>query len=231
METPAARALADVARLGGYAAVEPRVAGVPVADVYGGGGLLDGRIATVRDALACDDRVAASVAFQGFAASLVTPPLAAAVVHGVLPLLPPGALHWEPTPSGPWRQSCADPDGRAVPGVEEAADALADALLGPHLAALAAAVRERVPVSEQVLWGDAASATAAAKRLVVAQWPAHAGRAAAVTARLLDTGPLAGTGERRPPTGPDRVWSFRRRSCCLVYRAPGMGTCEDCVLA
>jgi ferric iron reductase protein FhuF len=37
-------------------------------------------------------------------------------------------------------------------------------------------------------------------------------------------GPLAGTG-RRLPDG-----RFVRRSCCLLYRLPGAGTCLDCIL-
>ena len=29
----------------------------------------------------------------------------------------------------------------------------------------------------------------------------------------------------------DRLWTFRRRSCCLYYRVPGSGgLCDDCVL-
>jgi ferric iron reductase protein FhuF len=228
--TRVAGALADVARLGGYATVLPDVTGVPVARLHGPGALLGRRIARVRSALACDDRVAASIAFQGFAASLVTPPLATAVVHGLVPALPPDALHWEPTGSGPWRQSCANPAGRPVPGTEEAAAALAEALVEPHLAPLVAAVRARTSVSARVLWGNAASAVAGAKRLVAVEWPEHAGRAADVAAGLLETGPFAGLGEFRPPRPPDHGWTYRRRTCCLIHRAPAGGLCGDCVL-
>jgi ferric iron reductase protein FhuF len=93
-----------------------------------------------------------------------------------------------------------------------------------------AAVRAQVPVSEQVLWGNAASSVASGKRLVVAERPAAATRAAEVAAGLLATGPLAGRGELLAPQEPDRVWSFRRHSCCLYYRARDGGLCGDCVL-
>lgn len=218
-----AAVLADVARLGGYATVVPAVEGAPVARVYGDGPELGRRLAQVRATLHCDERVAASLAQQGFAASLVTPPFAAAVVHGVLPLLGPDELHWRETGSGPWRQSCAGPRGRLVTGEDDAVAALAGALLDPHLHPLVAAVRARASVSPTVLWGNAASAVAAAGRLVAAEWPEHAGRAAAVVRGLLATGPFAGTGEFRGR-------AYRRRSCCLFHRAPGGGLCGDCVL-
>lgn len=232
-----ARALHDVARAGPFFAVSTGPAGAvpdgaqPVADVLAGrGDALVRRIAHVRTVLGSDDRVAASVTFQGLAALLVAAPFAAAVVHGVLPALTPSALHWTPRTDGPWALWCADPDGRAVPDPADAAAGLADLLLDQHLGPLAAAVRERVAVSEKVLHGNTASTVAATRRLVVAQWPAAHGRATEVAERLLDSGVLAGTGERIAARAPDRGWSFRRRSCCLYYRARDGGLCGDCVL-
>lgn len=230
MEISAVAALADVARLGGYAVVGPGRDGVPVAEVYGPGPVLDERVAHVGRALRCSDRVAASVAFQGLAALLVTPPFAAAVVHGLLPVLTPRTLHWAPSTTGLWRQGCPDPPGVPVPDAGAAAAALAGALVEPHLAALVAAVRSRVSVSPRVLWGSAASAVAGAKRLVVLTWPEHADRAGDVARGLLGAAPLAGTGELRAPEPPDRGWTYRRRSCCLIHLAPGGGICGDCVL-
>ena len=45
--------------------------------------------------------------------------------------------------------------------------------------------------------------------------------------------PSGATGRllRLDDTDPDTEWAFRRRSCCLYVRAPGGGTCGDCVLA
>jgi hypothetical protein len=99
-------------------------------------------------------------------------------------------------------------------------------------APLVAAVRAQVPVAERLLWGNAASTVAAAKRLLVLQRPAAADRAADVAQAVLARGPFAGAGELLPPHDPDRNWSFRRRSCCLYYRVPGSeGLCDDCVLS
>ncbi|QJY47136.1 (2Fe-2S)-binding protein [Pseudonocardia broussonetiae] len=233
-----AGALHDVARAGPFFTVATGPAGSapdgahPVADACAGRtDALVRRIAHVRTVLGSDDRVAASVTFQGLAALLVAAPFAAAVVHGVLPALSPSALHWAPRTDGPWELWCADPGGRPVPDPADAAAGLADLLLDQHLRPLAAAVRERVAVSEKVLHGNTASTVAATRRLVVAQWPAVHDRATEVAERLLDTGVLAGTGERLAPRPPDRGWSFRRRSCCLYYRARDGGLCGDCVLA
>lgn len=225
--------LADVARAGPFFTVDTGPAGAgrrPVGDLYEGDRALVERIAYVRAALRSDDRVAASITYQGLAALLVSAPFAAAVVHGVLPALTPSTLHWTPGSGSPWELWCPAPGGVAVPDPDDAADALLTAVVDAHLVPLARAVRARVSVSERVLHGNAASTVAAARRLVTAQWPGSAERAAHVAGRLLGSGVLAGTGERVAPQPPDRGWSFRRRSCCLYHRVPGGGLCGDCVL-
>lgn len=226
--------LADVAGAGPFFTVGtgPAAPGHrPVRDLYEGDAALAERIAHVRTALRSDDRVAASITYQGLAALLVSAPFAAAVVHGVLPVLTPSTLHWAPGSGSPWEQWCSAPAGIAVPGPDDAADALGTAVVEAHLMPLARAVRAQVSVSERVLIGNAASTVAAARRLVSAHWPASADRAAHVAARLLGSGVLAGTGERIAPVPPDEGWSFRRRSCCLFHRVPGGGLCGDCVLS
>jgi hypothetical protein len=218
--------LADVAGLGPYFAISPGPAAPgerPLADLRSDPRPLRDRVAHVRRALGSDDRVAASLTFQGLAAQLVSAPYAAAVLHGVVPDLTPTVLHWRRAEDGGWvLRSTAS----AVLEVDGLAPLL-DALLAP----LVVALRAQVPVSERLLWGNAASTVAAAKRLLVVQRPAAAERAARVAQDLLAAGPFAGTGELQPPRGPDRVWTFRRRSCCLYYRVPGGGLCDDCVLA
>jgi len=216
---------------------------------------LTARIATMREALDTDARVAASTVFQALAAQLVAPLFAAAAVLGALPVteadpapvvsdtrnrvLPsshtgaaagfPGAvldaLHWRPGGAGPGLWWAAD--GRAVACPDAAA--LGDVLIG-LLAPLVAAVRARASVAERVLWGDAASAVASARMLVATARPAAAARATALAEHLLTTPPLAATAALRAPEPPDRSWTFRRRSCCLYYRVPGGGVCADCVL-
>jgi hypothetical protein len=215
--------LADVARIGPFFAFDagPATPGErPLADPEP----VRDRIAHVRGALGCEERVAASLAFQGFAARLVSAPYAAAVLHGALPALSPATVRWHRAEDGGWapRTEASEPvaAGR-LPG-------LLDGLLSP----LVAAVRGQVAVSERLLWGNAASTVAAAKRLLVVQRPAVADLAAATAEAVLAHGSFAGAGELLDPRDPDLVWTFRRHSCCLYYRVPGSGgLCDDCVLA
>jgi ferric iron reductase protein FhuF len=228
--------LADVARAGAFFTVDPDPATPPhpgrhpVAEAYAGGSHLAERIAHVRRVLDSDDRVAASITFQGLAALLVSAPFAAAVVHGVLPDLTARTLHWTPSTDGPWALWSPDPAVRAVPDAAAAIAALATLLVDGHLAPLVGAVREQVAVSPRVLWGNAASTLAAARRMVAQHWPLAADRAAAVARGLLEAPALADLGEFLPPRPPDRLWTYRRRTCCLYYRARD-GLCGDCVLA
>lgn len=228
--------LADVGGLGPFFAVdtgpEPgRPTGWrPLTDLYTDPEPLRARIAHVRGVLGSDDRVAASITFQGLAARVLSAPLAAAVLHGVLPALTADALRFRVSADGPLPLWCAAPSARPVTDPGTAVAGLAELLLDGHLGPLVAAVRAQVPISARLLWGNVASAVAAGKRLVVEQRPAAERRAAEVARGLLDTGPLAGSGELRAPEGTDRVWTFRRRSCCLFYRVPGGGLCGDCVL-
>jgi FhuF 2Fe-2S C-terminal domain len=181
------------------------------------------RIAHVGGALGCDERVAASLAFQGFAAQLVSAPYAAAVLHGPVPEVTPSSAGWSRSADGGWSVSAgatAVVDGEALP-----------ALLHGLLTPLVAVFRAQVPVAGRLLWGNAASTVAAAKRVLVAQRPAVASRAAEVAEAVLAHGSFAGAGELLPPRDPDRVWTFRRRSCCLYYRVAGGGLCDDCVLS
>ncbi len=228
--------LADVGGLGPFFAVdtgpEPgrRTGWRPLTELYADPEPLRARIAHVRGVLGSDDRVAASITFQGLAARVLSAPLAAAVLHGVLPELTADALRFRVSDDGPWPLWCAAPSVRSVTDPETAVAGLAELLLDGHLGPLVAAVRAQVPISARLLWGNVASSVAAGKRLVVEQRPAAAHQAAEVARRLLDTGPLAGSSELLAPEGTDRVWTFRRRSCCLFYRVPGGGLCGDCVL-
>jgi len=213
--------LADVARLGAFFVVDTGPAeGAdpswrPMADLYSDPLPLRDRIAHVARVLGSDGRVAASIAFQGLAARLLSAPFAAVVLHGVLPDL--ATVSWRPSATGPWPLWCGDPTGRD-------ASELGAMLIDEHLAPLVGAVRAQVAVSERLLWGSVASSVASAKRLIATD------DATAVAEQLLATGPLVGAGELLPAAGPDRGWSFRRRSCCLYYRVPGGGLCGDCVL-
>ncbi len=221
--------LADVAGLGPFFSVSTDPAEVvdptwrPMADLYSDPQPLRDRIAHVRRVLGSDDRVAASIAFQGLAALIVSAPFAAVVLHGVLPELTARTLHWRVSAGGSWPLWWSA-------ATERPASDLAETLLDEHLVPLVAAVRAQVPISERLLWGSVASSVASGKRLVGGRGPAVANRATAVAERLLATGPLAGTGDLLAPAGPDHGWSFRRRSCWLYYRVRDGGLCGDCVL-
>jgi hypothetical protein len=232
--------LADVASLGPFFTVRTGAAESAdptwrsLAELEADGPALRARIAHVRRALGGDAavpaRVAASIAFQGIAAVVVSPAFGAAVLHGVVPGLGPRDLHWRDSASGPLALWVDDPSGVDVPGAGAAAEALGE-LYDEHLPALVAAVRDVEPVSPRVLWGNVASVVAGTARMLTTGRPPAAVRAADVAARLLDRGALAGSGVRGAPRPPDVAWTFRRRSCCLFYRVPGGGYCGDCVLA
>lgn len=189
------------------------------------------RVRLVGEGLGTDARVAASTVFQGLAAQLVAPLFAVVAIEGALPSGESGpggladVLHWRAGGAGPWLWWAGERPA-VVPADAAALRALLDGLLAP----LVAAVRARASVSERVLWSDAASAVASARRLVAAARPAGAVRATAVAEQLLAAAPLAGAAALRTPEPPDLRWTFRRRSCCLYYRVPGGGLCDDCVL-
>jgi FhuF 2Fe-2S C-terminal domain/Ferric iron reductase FhuF-like transporter len=227
--------LADVAELGPFFTVgtEPIPLGSgwrPMRELYTDPRPLRERIAHVRRVLDSDDRVAASITFQGLAALLLSAPFAAVVLHGMLPHLSADVLWWRPEESGPWSLRCPAPEGTAVDRPQDGATALAELIVEEHLRPLIAAVRAQVPIAERLLWGNVGSSVAGGKRLVAIERPAAAERATQVAERLLAIGPLAGTGELLPPSDVDHGWSFRRRSCCLYYRVREGGLCGDCVL-
>lgn len=203
--------LAEVARLGPFFAVDTNPAEAvdptwrPLPELASDPEPLRRQIAHVGRVLGADERVAASIAFQGLAARIVSAPFATAVRHGVVPDL--AQLHWRPATSGPWP---------LFYGADALLPADLPALLDEHLGALVAGVRAQVAVSPRILWSSVAS--------VVASAAAQVGGpdAAAVLRGLLAVAPLAGHGELAP--------AFRRRGCCLYYRVPGGGLCGDCVL-
>lgn len=164
-----------------------------------------------------EDRVAASILFQGLAARLWSPVVAAAAGHGVVPDL--SGLRWSPGP--PIEPYVADPGGWAAGDLAEQVHRV---VVDGHLRPLVETVRGVVGIAERLLWGNAASALAGTLH-VRSERPELAAPLGALVRRLLAMEPLLGTGS----LGPDG--SFVRRSCCLYYRVPpGGGLCGDCVL-
>jgi hypothetical protein len=205
-------------------------------------GVLRGRVAAVRALLAAgggqpaeavEPRVAASVAQLGLAARLVSPYLALAVLYGELPAGPRLAdLRWQPLLGGPYplslpRRARTDVGDREGPGGPETlAGSLAREICGGPVRELVDAFTA-LRVSPHVLWGNAASAVSGAAGMIAAARPDRAAHARTVAALVLGLPPLRGTAARAPSG------TFRRRSCCLIYRAaPGRNgaLCGDCVL-
>jgi hypothetical protein len=231
--------LGDLAGLGPFFAVDAHPAGAEPAPPWRPGrelaepsGPLLARIESVRAALAerggcppgdIELRVAASVMHLGLTARLVSPALAALAGRGRLDLRLDG-LWWQDTAGGPVPLSVPDPGGAERSGAGPADDCRR--LLDEVIAPVTEAVSGLVPVSPRVLWGNVASAVNGAAGMVAAQRADLSEQAWAVAAAFFRS-PRLGR-ERRPP-GP----SFRRSSCCLIYRLAPAGpraVCGDCVL-
>lgn len=162
-------------------------------------------------------RVAASLAHQGLAARLWSVALGCAALHGRIPDLDPGLLHWDPDGTAPddlWLSEV-----RARP-----AESLATVVVEGHLAPLAAALGRRHGVSTRLLWGNAGSALSGSVRMFD-RWARGRGRADAAERAHA----LAAALFRHPGlSGTVASATGRRRSCCLYYRVPGGGVCGDC---
>ncbi|WP_042404144.1 (2Fe-2S)-binding protein [Streptacidiphilus carbonis] len=212
------------------------------------------RVAAVRGYLAAaggqpghavELRVAASVTHLGLVARILSPALALAVVEGDTRPLDLAELRWQPVPGGLFPLSLPRlprlprvPPTRRLPplpplpqeqpmaeGPEPSA--WAAALVGGPLTELVRAAGA-LSVSRRVLWGNVASAVNGSAAAVIGASPAHAGRTRALAALLLTQPALQGTA-----TGAAGVRGFRRRSCCLIYRAAPKAdgpVCGDCVL-
>ncbi|MGZ3102371.1 (2Fe-2S)-binding protein [Streptomyces sp. H62] len=214
-------ALHDVAGLGGFFAL--RVGGEddgwhPVTRSYAAG-FTDLAAAVARRHRTREPRVDVSIAQLGHAARLWSPVLACAVLHGIVLDLE-GLQRADDGPA----LRVPRPAGRYVDRAEgDSVRALYEQVTG-HLSALAHGLH--VKVAPRLLDGNSASALAGAAQALLALRPAVRGPLTDLTTALLDTGRLAGTGVL---TGPDLA--FRRRSCCLYYRAPAGSKCGDCGLA
>jgi hypothetical protein len=182
------------------------------------------------------ERVAASIVFLGLAARLVSPPLGAAVLGGVVPDLTLDNLWWRPVDGGPVPLA-ADPVtgqeiGDAASGgrLDDAAALLSERCVQGMAGPVAGAFQARFRLSPLVLRGNIASALAGAAGMLARSFPDRAETAGQLTARVLALGPLRGTGELVQPDASQPRRFLVRRSCCLYYRIPGAGTCGDCVL-
>jgi len=190
----------------------------PVRALYTDQAVLAGLVGRVRARLGVGDgRVAASIMVQGHAARLWSLSLGTWFRAGLVPDLHPDVLWWRDE-DGSVRLHLERAQGWAGGHLE---DVLAATVLGEHLAPMITAVHRLGPLSDRLLWGNAASALLGAARAIDG---APTGPARAVADRLLGRGPLQGSIEQGSDGG------HRRRSCCLFYRVPGGGLCGDCAL-
>ena len=244
----AARHVAELAQLGPYFAVSIHPPGQvlaapwrPLSTLLDSPEDLRQRIAEVRCALAADRppdavefRVAASVTHLGVAARLISPVLGTAVLLGRVPRMDPAEVAWQPVLGGPLPLSLpasalagyGDQPGAGQPGAGQLASELRQSLLNGPVRALTG-VTAAMSVSPIVLQGNIASAVHAAASMIATARPALASRAATIASALLSAPELAGTW-----TG--SAAGFRRRSCCLIYRAAPAATsavCGDCILS
>lgn len=182
---------------------------------------LDERVHSVRTALSgtrpvaqIELRTAASIAHLGVVARLLAPALAAATLGLGQAALSSDDLWWQDQLGGPFPLSVVDfTSGQAGP------------LVGSAVEAITAATAASYPLSQQVLWGNVASAANSAACLIAGARPDDARRAYAAADRLLADPRVEGG---RLHAGP----SFRRNSCCLIYRIADTksAVCGDCVL-
>ncbi|RMB81143.1 hypothetical protein CTZ28_36330 [Streptomyces shenzhenensis] len=201
--------------------------------------LLQARVSDVRDWLAAaggqppdavETRVAASVAHLGLAARLVSPALAAAVLHRLVLTPDLADLRWQPVIGGPIPLSLPDDafaGGSVASSLSQLADELNGRLLDGPLCELADAMGQ-FSVSRHILWGNTASAVSGAATMITASRPEATARTRTLTTLLLERSPLRGASTTTPGG------AFRRRSCCLIYRAApgGKGAlCGDCALS
>jgi len=219
--SPAAVAscLAELAELGAYFTVTtgepPPGHWRPVRDLHARPAALAAVVAHVGARLGTTEYgVAASTLFLGYAARLWSVTLGAAVRTGIL--LDLDGLHWRDT-DGRLDLHLHRPTGRVD---AEPAGSAREMVLDRHLAPLIAAVRAVEPMSEQLLWGNAASALIGTARLLDGESGSTAGQLAET---MLRDPRLAATVDREGA-------GYRRRSCCLFYRTPASGYCGDCAL-
>lgn len=160
-------------------------------------------------------RVAASILFQGLAARLWSPVVAAAAL-GIVPDL--AGLRWRLAPGEPVALRLAEPRGWRVESPAQAAGLVHPMVVDGQLKPLRETMLTFVGLADGLLWGNAASALAGGLNV----GPPDPARVALVR-DLLAREPLAGAGS----FGAD---GFVRHNCCLYYRVPGGGLCGDCGL-
>lgn len=207
--------LADIATYSGFFALPVGAEATgwhPIEQSYANG-FADLVAATNGRYRTAEGRIGASLVQLGHAARLWSPVLACVLAHGVIPDL---TSLQRADDSAQLRLS--DPAGAPATLSPEPVYRL---VVQDHLERLAAGLASSM--ASGLLYGNVASALVGTSRMLLAARPDLGEPIRQLTAELLNTGDLAGTG-----TTTSRDLAFRRNSCCLFYRIPGGGKCGDC---
>ncbi len=173
-----------------------------------------------------EPRVAASMVVLGYGARLVGPAIATVLRDGILVDLRPARVGYSFRPGHGFRLELVRATGwRGNP--EALWQRWCEQVVDGHLGGLVEAVRGVVPVAAGLLWGNIASSMVGALRALAETGVVPVQRCHAEGQRLLDHGPLRGSGRLTLDSGRLR---FVRNSCCLYYRLDGGGLCADCCL-
>ncbi|BBZ44905.1 (2Fe-2S)-binding protein [Mycobacterium parmense] len=212
--------LSDVSSYGGFFAltVGGDAAGWrPVGRCYADGcaDLIDATLARYRTTEA---RVGASLVQLGHAARLFSPVLACVLAHGVIPDL--GGLQRADDGT---QLRLPEPVGERVGPDSPLPELVYRVVVRDHMEPLATGLK--VKVAPALLYGNIASALVGASNALLSARPDLRRPITKLTAGLLGTGGLAGSGVLR-----EDDLALRRRSCCLFYRVADGATCADCPL-
>ncbi|MGH3796103.1 MAG: (2Fe-2S)-binding protein [Pseudonocardiaceae bacterium] len=241
-----ASAVDQLAELGPFFAIDTHTSGSaphrpwrPMIELVEDPSVLMARVLAVRAALGAagggapeevELRVAASVTQLSLVARLVSPVLGVTVISGGVLDIDLRRTGWQPVLGGAFPLSlpvdAVLEAGRHGGGPEHLAALVGQRLLDGPVRALVEATRS-LSVSPQVLWGNVASAVHGAATMIATARPAWSDQAHRIASLLLDQPPLRDTYSAEPDG------AFRRRSCCLIYRAASKAAhaiCGDCVL-
>lgn len=170
---------------------------------------------------AIEHRVAASSFHLAVAARLMSPIIAAALRHHVIPLLTADNVHFSTQNHTP--VFCvADVDLHAVHDLDAAAREIS-ALLPDLFEPLNRTLHRMATLSPQISTGNVVSAANGAVTVLAMTHPHIEPAGRALVGALLAGSPLADAGRMEREI-------FTRRSCCLFYKVPGAGLCGDCVI-
>jgi hypothetical protein len=165
---------------------------------------------------AIEVRVAASITHLGLVARLLSPAFATVVLDGGVRSVSLSSAYWQPVLGGAFPLSLPR---------DKSERALSSELFDGPIPALAKATTP-YGVSDHILLGNVASAVNGAATALTNAAPHLAERAHNVAAELLTHPTLA-------DAYTTEAGRFRRRSCCLIYRAApdhAGPVCGDCVL-